>query len=299
MKIFNLDSVKNLLENYKIWGSEAEKIFTHVRPIEQAEKQSLVWISPLRQNKQMLLENTEADIIICDSSFDFSVEKLKNKCCIAVENPKLSFLRIVKELFGKKNEAGIHPSAVIHKNALIDPSVYIGPNSYIGNCEIGANTVIYGNCYLYDDVKIGENVMIHAGAVIGADGFGYSRNEHGEFEKFPHVGGVIIADNVDIGANACIDKGSLGNTIIKRGAKIDNLVHIAHNVIVGENTAVIALAMIGGSTVIGNNAWISPGTSIRDGVSVGDNSLIGLGGVVTKSVPENEVWAGVPAKKIR
>ena len=116
-----------------------------------------------------------------------------------------------------------------------------------------------------------------------------------EFEKFPHIGGVVIEDDVEIGANACIDKGTLGDTIIRKGSKLDNFVHIAHNVTIGQHTAVIAHAMIGGSTVIGNYSWIAPSVVIRDGLNIGNNVLVGLGAVVTKNIPDNETWAGIPA----
>src|SRR5690606_230154 len=124
-----------------------------------------------------------------------------------------------------------------------------------------------------------RNVTINAGTVIGAEGFGYQRNENGEFEKFPHIGGVIINDNVDVGSNTSIDRGALGNTIIGEGAKIDNLVHIAHNVKVGKHAAVIAHAMIGGSSVIGDYSWVAPNSAIRDQISIGNRVTVGLGAV--------------------
>ena len=132
---------------------------------------------------------------------------------------------------------------------------------------------------------------------IGGTGFGYEKNTDGEFELFPHIGGVRIEKNVDIGANTCIDRGTLGNTIIGAGSKIDNLVHIAHNVKIGRNCAIIAHSMIGGSTVINDNCWVAPSACVRDGISIGSNSIIGLGSVVVKPIPDNEVWAGNPARK--
>jgi len=299
MKKYNIEDIKPFLKSCTVKGIAKNKFFTHVKPIEKAEKHTLVWVSPMRSDKQILLENTKAEIVICDSSLNITENALNNKCCIITEAPKLIFLRIVNGLFKEKVAFGIHPKAIIHEEAKIDSKVYIGPGTYIGKCIIGENTFIHGNCYLYDDTIIGSNVTISAGTVIGAEGFGYSKNEEGEFEKFPHMGGVVIEDNVDIGANTCIDRGSLGNTIIKTGAKIDNLVHIAHNVIVGKNAAVIAHAMIGGSTIIGDNTWVAPSASIRDGITIGNETIIGLGAVVTKNIPEKETWAGVPAKKIR
>ncbi|MFA6455573.1 MAG: UDP-3-O-(3-hydroxymyristoyl)glucosamine N-acyltransferase, partial [Bacteroidota bacterium] len=156
-----------------------------------------------------------------------------------------------------------------------------------------------GQCYIYDNVRIGKNVIIQAGAVIGGDGYGYSRNDKGEFEKFPHVGAVLIEDDVEIGANTCVDRGTLGNTIIREGAKIDNLVHIAHNVTVGKHAAVIAQSMIGGSTVIGDYGWIAPSASLMNGIKIGSKVTVGLGAVVTKNIPDGETWAGVPAQPLR
>jgi len=215
-----------------------------------------------------------------------------------VKNPKLTFIRIVSHFFKSNDFTGIHPSAVIHPSAMIPESSYIGPNTYIGKCIIGENTIIHGNCYLYDNTQVGNNVTIHAGTVIGAEGFGYQRNEQGEFEKFPHIGGVIIGDNVDIGSNTSIDRGALGNTIIGEGAKIDNLVHIAHNVKVGKHSAVISHAMIGGSTIIGDYSWVAPNAALKDQIAIGQNVTVGMGAVVMKNIPNGETWTGSPAKNI-
>ena len=132
--------------------------------------------------------------------------------------------------------------------------------------------------------------------MLGGDGFGYVKNEATqEYELFPHLGGVVIEDHVHIGNNTCIDRGSLKDTIIHQGVKIDNLVHIAHNVTVGKNSLIIACSMIAGSVVIGENCWVAPSSSVRNGIYIGDNTTIGLGSVVTKSVGADETIAGNPA----
>ncbi|MBK8845472.1 MAG: UDP-3-O-(3-hydroxymyristoyl)glucosamine N-acyltransferase [Bacteroidetes bacterium] len=267
-----------------------------MQPLENANAHSLVWISPTKPDKLEIIATTLASVIICDESLDFEKIKTTNKCFIVVENPKLVFLRIVSAYFIDKIERSIHPTSTLHSEAITGSNIHIGPNCYIGKCTLGDNVTIMGNNFLYDNVIIGNNVTINAGSVIGADGFGYAKNDEGQFEKFPHIGGVVIEDNVEIGANTCIDKGTLGNTIIKRGAKIDNLVHIAHNVTVGENSMIIALAMIGGSTIIGDNVWVAPSSSLRDRIEIGKNAVIGMGAVITKSVPEKEVWLGNPGK---
>jgi UDP-3-O-[3-hydroxymyristoyl] glucosamine N-acyltransferase len=272
---------------------------THAASLFEADTHSITWIKAGVANKLELIKSSKASVIICDKESMEEYTPQEGKAILIVENPKLAFIRIINTLFVKKYNAEIHPTAVIHPEAELDSSVYIGPHCIIGKCRIGAGTVIHGNCFIYDNTTIGKNVVINANTVIGSEGFGYSRNERGEFEHFPHIGGVILEDNVDIGSNTSIDRGALGNTIIKEGAKIDNLVHIAHNVVIGKHSAVIANAMIGGSTTIGDQTWIAPSTCIRDGIIIGNNTTVGLGALVTKNIPDNEVWAGFPAKKIR
>jgi UDP-3-O-[3-hydroxymyristoyl] glucosamine N-acyltransferase len=295
MKQIPVYELTNLITNYKLIGNKA-KYFSNVKVITEANEDSLAWISPSKPDKQQLLEQTSAGVIICDSTLNF--ENLsENKCCIVVENPKLEFLRVVNKLFVHKKQPEIHPTAIINKEAKIGINVNIGPYTIIGNCTIGDSTSIESNCRIFDNVLIGNNVTIHTGAVIGSEGFGYSKQSNGESEHFPHIGGVIIEDNVDIGANTCIDRGSLGNTIIGQGVKIDNLVHIAHNVVVEKNAYIIANAMIGGSTKIGESSWVAPGASLRDSIVIGKFATVGLGAVVTKNIPDGEIWMGNPAKK--
>lgn len=197
------------------------------------------------------------------------------------------------------NDEGIHPTAVIEskisgKNVYIGPFVYIGKNVTIGNnCKINSNVSIYGN------TVIGNNVIVDSCTVIGADGFGFEKNNSGKWEKFPHIGGVEIHDDVEIGANTCIDRGTLENTVIGKGTKIDNLVHIAHNVTIGTNCVVIAQSLIAGSCVIEDNAYIAMSVCVRNGIKIGKNSVVGMGAVVTKNVSPNITVFGVPAKPIK
>jgi len=285
-------------DSTKIIGNSKDKAFTHAAPITEAKKDSLVWVNPKKQKKLDYIEQTAAQIIILDFHTPINDSWLKDKCFIQNDNPKLLFTKIVKTLFCSKYAYGIHPTANIHPEAKISDQCYVGPFTYIGKSEVREGSIIHGHVYIYDQVTIGKNVTIHAGTVIGADGFGYARNEDKEFEQFPHIGGVIIEDNVDIGSNTSIDRGSLGNTLIKEGAKIDNLVHIAHNVVVGKHAAVIANSMIGGSTYIDDYAWIAPSAALMNGLKVNKCATVGLGAVLTKDVPEDEVWTGTPAKPI-
>lgn len=241
-----------------------------------------------------LMQGTLAGVIVCGEAQ--AEAGLSGKTLIVTREPRLAFLRLVRRFFVPKAPSGIHPSAVVDPAAEIHPEAYVGALCHIGRASVGQGSVLHGGVFVHDGTRIGRQVVIHSGTVIGADGFGYQRNENGELEKFPHVGGVRIEDDVEIGANCCVDRGTLGDTVLQQGARIDNLVHIAHNVVVGRHAAVIAHAMIGGSTTIGEGAWISPSACVRDGLSIGARTLVGLGAVVVRDVPDGETVMGVPAR---
>ena len=296
MKTYNFKDIVAFLPGvYEVSGDVNKFFFNNIKTIFEADEHSLVWLNPSRKDQDELLNTTEAKVIICKTG---TKTLRSDKLFILVDNPKLTFLRIVDAIFATKPGFGVHPSSWVHQEAEINDKVYIGPFNNIGKVVIGEGTMIYSHCHIGDGTIIGKNVIIQHNTTIGSDGFGYSKNEKGEMERFPHIGGVIIEDNVEIGSNTCIDRGTLGNTILKKGCKVDNLVHIAHNVIIGENSCIIANAMIGGSTIIGKNAWISPSASLRDGIVLEDNALLGMGAVLVKNQPENSVWTGNPAKSL-
>jgi UDP-3-O-[3-hydroxymyristoyl] glucosamine N-acyltransferase len=268
--------------------------FDNVKSLANANESSLIWVKG--KGKQDIIDSTLAQIIVLPEGEEFTVPT--GKVLILVDNPRLAFIKAVEAFFVSKPQPSIHPTAYVHPEATIHEEAYIGPFSYVGKSAVGKNTVIHGNIYIYDDVDIGENVIIHSGTVIGADGFGFEKNEKGEVFKFPHVGGVLVEDNVEIGSNTCIDRGTLDNTILRKGCKIDNLVHIGHYVEVGENAFVIANAMIGGSTKVGAGAWIAPSVSLMNGIKINENATIGMAAFVTKNVPAGETWTGVPARPL-
>jgi UDP-3-O-[3-hydroxymyristoyl] glucosamine N-acyltransferase len=186
--------------------------------------------------------------------------------------------------------------------ATIDASASIGERNYIGpyvvidrNVVIGSDCILEPFVHLKANTQIGDRVKIKSGTVIGGSGFGYVQQPDKHWENFPHFGKVIIEDDVHIGSNTCIDRGALGDTILRKGAKIDNLVHIAHNVVIGENSLIIANAMVGGSTEVAENVWVAPSSALRNGIHIGPNSVIGMGAVVTKNVAEGITVAGNPA----
>lgn len=259
---------------------------------------SLIWVASNNNNALEVIKSTKATYIICGENVDSTVA-FEDKLIIRVKNPRLFFIQILNdflELLPKVSE--IHSTAVIDSESIIGKNVSIGANSVIGKCEIGDDTIIGANVTIYDRCIIKKRVKINSGTVIGADGFGYHKLDDGTLLKFPHIGSVLIEDDVEIGANTCIDRATLGLTHLKKGVKIDNLVHIAHNVIIGENSTIIALSMIGGSTRIGDNTWIAPSVALRDGLIIGADCMIGMGSIVTKNVPDGETWLGNPAKNL-
>ncbi len=244
-----------------------------------------------------MISDTEAKLIICSTKIMDILPEFEGKTLLFTSNPRLTFIKVCTHFFPIEKKSGIHDSAILGDNCEIAKDAYVGKLVTMGDhVKIGAGTIIHDGVHIYDNVTIGDNCIIHSGTVIGADGFSYEKDENSEYLKFPHYSGVVIGNNVEVGANTCIDRGSLSNTIIEDGVKIDNLIHVAHNVRIGKNSVVIALSMIGGSTVIKENAWIAPSASLRNKIIIGENSLVGLGAVVTKNVPDNTTVMGVPAK---
>lgn len=284
------------LGEFEIVGSGPEYV-SSISSISEGGPNSLTWLNPNHTEKSRLIESCNAGFIVMHKSEEFTPGK--RQVFIKVSNPKLFYVKILRRIVDVNERGLIHPTAVVSPQSKIHPSVNIGPFCVVGNCVIGKNTTIDSHCVLGDNIQIGENCKLASGVVIGSDGFGYVEDDDGSKIKFPHIGGVIIGNNVEIGSNTCIDRGTLGNTIINDGVKIDNLVHIAHNVTIGKNSFIIANAMIGGSTEIGENTWIAPSVTLKDALRVGSFSIVGLGALVTKNVPDKEVWAGFPAKHIR
>jgi UDP-3-O-[3-hydroxymyristoyl] glucosamine N-acyltransferase len=193
-------------------------------------------------------------------------------------------------------KTGVDPLAFVSKTAEIGKDVYVGPFAYIGEgVKIGDGTRIFPNVTIYDGCQIGKNVTVHAGAVIGADGFGFAPNTEG-YEKIPQLGIVIIEDNVEIGANTCVDRSTMGQTIIHKGVKLDNLIQVAHNCEIGENTVMSAQAGMAGSTKIGAWCMVGGQAGFSGHIQVADRTMVGAQcGVIGNTKGNGETLIGSPA----
>lgn len=267
--------------------------------LENISDNGVNWIKNKTYFREELFIGIKNVLLVVSSEIDIKEVHNQDIGFIICKNPKEIFFSILNEFF-KQEKLGsfISPNSVI-KTKNIGQDVYIGHNCYIDeNVKIGDNVVIKNNVSIEGKVEIGNNTTIHSGVVIGTDGFGYFKDSEGKNTKVPHYAGVIIGNDVEIGANTCIDRGTLDDTVIGDNVKIDNLCHIAHNVVIKDNCSVIALSMLGGSVVLSKNSYIAPGASIMNQLLIGENSLVGMGAVVIKDVEKNKIVAGVPAKAI-
>lgn len=283
----------------------------NISKIEEGSKGSLTFLANPKYTE--FIYTTKASVAIVSSDFE-PTEKI-DLTLIKVKDPYSSFTTIL-ELFNKdlSNRKGISQLTVIDKSSKISDSSFIGSfssvgeNSIIGeNCVIenqvfiGNNVEVGNDCKFYpgvkilDDTIIGQNCIIHSSTTIGSDGFGFAPNDDGSFKKIPQTGNVVIGDNVEIGSNSTIDRATLGSTIISDGVKLDNQIQIAHNVEIGENTAIAAQSGIAGSTKIGKNCMIGGQVGIIGHIKIGDNVKIQAQAGVTSDVESNSRVTGTPA----
>jgi len=258
-------------------------------------------------------EASAATAIIADTRFSST-----RKTLIRVKNPRVAFAKVLALFFPEPAFApGIHPGAVVAGSAQIDPSAHVGPHCTIGErARIGANVVLesgnfvgedsilgedsrlFPNVVLYPRTELGQRVRIHAGTVIGSDGYGYVLDQ-GAHRKVPQIGQVIIGDDVEIGANVTVDRGALGATRIGRGTKIDNLVQIAHNVAIGEHCLLISQVGIAGSSKLGNYVILAGQSGVAGHLKIGNQVTVAAQAGVMHDIPDGEKWLGAPAQPDR
>ncbi len=283
-----------------------------VSSLEKAKEGDLVFLS--HRKYLSLLERSKASAAIIPAE-----ERYDRIPVIKSENPHISFVKAV-EIFYKpfRPEPGIHPSALVSPSAKIGKDVSIGPFAFVGDeaeigdktvifpfvaiypqVKIGKETVIHSHVSIREKVKIGNRVTIHNGAVIGSDGFGYLQDKDRPHLKIPQVGTITIEDDVEVGANTTIDRAALGETIIKKGTKIDNLVQVAHNVEIGPHSILAGQVGISGSSKIGKNVIMGGQVAVADHVNIGDNVMVAGRTGITKDVPSNSVIGGFPHLDIK
>lgn len=260
------------------------------------KSKSISWVKDITENCLESFSDKEECLIVAKKGCLINKESFSY---IITDEPKAVFFSILDYFWGDKETVQLAATAII-KTKKIAQNVSIGEHCFIDEgVSIGEGTIIEPNVTILHHVEIGKNCIIHAGAVIGIDGYGYFVNENENPEKVKHFGGVIIGDNVEIGANACIDRGTIDYTYIGNNVKIDNLVHVAHNVQIQQNSMLVAGAIICGSADLKKGSYIAPGGIVKNQKKVGEGAFVGMGAVVMQDVPEYTVVAGIQARGIR
>ncbi len=303
---FKASQIAEILEGVVVGDQNAE--VNQLAKIEEGEKGSLTFLSNPKYTKYIY--TTNASIVIVNK--DFVAEKKISATLIKVEDAGLAFSKLL-EFYNqaKLHKIGIEQPSFISESAKLGNDVYIGAFAYIGNnVKLGDNVKIYPNTYvgdnvtiadnstlfagvkIYSETVIGQNCNVNSGSVIGCDGFGFVPDKNGVYKAIPQIGNVILEDDVDIGANTTIDRATLGSTIIKKGVKLDNLLQIAHNVVIDTNTVIAAQTGIAGSSKIGKNCMIGGQVAVNGHIKIGDNCRVqALSGVVG-NLKENSVVQG-------
>lgn len=301
----------SLLLNGTVEG-KPEVTVNQLAKIEEAAPGCLSFLANPKYEQFLYTTNASAVIVNKDLTLTAPV----NTTLIRVDNAYIA----ISVLLEKYNQAklakpGIEQPCFIHPTAQIGKNVYIGAFAYVGaNVKIGDNCRIYPNCYLADDVvlnnnvtlfagvkvyfdcKIGSNVIIHSGAIIGSDGFGFAPQGDGSYQKVSQIGNVVIEDDVEVGSNTTIDRATMGSTIIKKGVKLDNLIQIAHNVEIGSNTVIAAQTGVSGSTKIGENVILGGQVGVVGHINIAKGSQVQAQSGISRSIKEeNKKWAGAPA----
>jgi UDP-3-O-[3-hydroxymyristoyl] glucosamine N-acyltransferase len=296
--------------NGEIEGDPEIKV-SSVSKIEEGREGSLSFLANPKYEKYIY--ETASSIVLVNRSFQ--PEKKIHSTLIRVENAYEAFARLL-DLYqqsapkkdGTNSLASIHPTAsigehvyvgeftCISQNASIGNGTKIYPQVYVGeNAKIGENSIIYPGVKIYHDCVVGSNCIIHSGVVIGSDGFGFAPQEGSEYKKIPQIGNVIIEDDVELGSNVTIDRATMGSTIIRKGVKLDNLIQVAHNVEIGENTVIAAQAGISGSTKVGKNCMIGGQAGLIGHLNIDDDVKIGAQAGISRDLISGEIVVGSPA----
>ena len=291
--MISVSDILSAIECTEFIGNQSEQISEIISFDEHnADQRKLMWTNVKHSTK--ILPETKGTIIIPEG---IKVPEHSTANFILVKNPRETFRQLMDVFFHEPEPVGISCTAQIDASCILGEHVFIGHHVIIEKgCSIGKYTQISHNTVIYKGTQIGEHVKIGANTTIGGAGFGYEKDKDGNYQKIYHIGNVVIDDCAEIGSNTTIDRAPLGSTFIHKNVKIDNQVHIAHGVEIGENTLVIANSMIAGSTRIGSNVWISPSVSVLNKMKIKDHSFIGIGSVVVSNIKEKVRVFGNPAR---
>jgi len=276
----------------RVEGNEQATVHTFAK-IEEGKEGAITFLSNPKYTQYIY--DTKASIVLVNE--DLQLEHPVNATLIRVKNAYECVAKLMQMYAATlPKKTGIDPLASVSATAQIGKDVYIGPFTYVGDgVKIGDGSRIYPNVTIYDGCQIGNRVTIHAGAVIGADGFGFAPNTEG-YEKIPQLGIVIIEDDVEIGANTCVDRSTMGHTIIHKGVKLDNLIQVAHNCEIGENTVMSAQVGLAGSTKIGSWCMVGGQAGFSGHIHVADRTNVGAQcGVINNTKGNGETLIGSPA----
>lgn len=271
---------------------EAKSFKTPIR----SDENSIIWISSRFKDANSLLSHTRFAIAICADDFEPSPEVLKHgHVLIQTEYPRLLAIKIAQRFFSKAPETFIHPTAIIHPEAAIGASCTIGAYSVIGKVSISDHVTVGEHVILFDGTKVGNNVSIGPSSILGSTQSANERDHDGKILSFPHLGGIVIGDDVTIGANCIIAKGILDDTLIEEGTIIDSRCLIGHNSHIGKQVFISSCCQIGGSVIINDKAILFSDVKTRQWITIGQNAVIGQSSLVIKDVPDYELWYGSPA----
>jgi UDP-3-O-[3-hydroxymyristoyl] glucosamine N-acyltransferase len=293
-KSYSLLELSKLLETSLIGDGNA--IVDNLKTIQDANDSSLSFVANQKYSKYLSSSKALAFIVHPNT-----IDGIDEGNYLVTDDPYLAFAK-ASSLFSsnliKQNIGSVHPTATVFPETNLGKNVVIGPNVYIGpNCSIGDFSSIRANSSLVSDVQVGSNTHVHNGAVLGSDGFGYAPSKDG-YIKIEQLGSLIIGSDVEIGAGCTIDRGALGDTHINDGVKLDNQVHIAHNVELGSHSAIAACCAIAGSTVIGKNFKMGGLSGVLGHLNIADNVTVGAHTLITKSIKESGEYIGImPAQK--
>lgn len=298
-KMIPFEEIEKFVKPIRVLGPKQSSI-KDARQLSTSDVNSISFCSYNNNEAIVAIKNSNAGIVLTYDDVKGLEQITNQRCILTVQNPKLSFIRILNHYFSGNLNWEIHPSAIIENKNILSKKILIGPQSYIGqDVDIGERCIIEGHVHIACGTKIGNNVRIQSGAIIGCDGQGMIRNESGVFENFPQIGGVEIHNDVEIGANTTISRGTFDNTVIREGSKIGHQCNVGHNVSIGKHVFISAGSILCGSSIIGDFSWVAPGAIIRDGVKIESDVQIGMGAIVLKNVDRGAIVFGNPAKEKR